>query len=223
MNEAAFLSGRQPPEDALFGRIADAIEARGLVVLPGALPIEIADALSSDVSAIAESDFHRAGIGRGTDLALNRFVRKNRIHWIDPGRPGASSWLDWTERLRVYLNRRLFLGLTSFESHYAIYAPGDFYKRHVDAFRGQENRVLSMVTYLNRMWTPDSGGELVIYAQSGENDEQTIRVSPAYGTLVIFLSETFPHEVLPAIRERCGVAGWYRVRTGDVLEDTTLT
>ncbi|WP_255856521.1 2OG-Fe(II) oxygenase [Marinobacterium rhizophilum] len=37
------------------------------------------------------------------------------------------------------------------------------------------------------------------------------RVEPCYGTLVVFLSDRFPHEVLPARRQRLSLAGWYRV------------
>jgi SM-20-related protein len=35
-------------------------------------------------------------------------------------------------------------------------------------------------------------------------------VLPAGGTAVAFLSEAVHHEVLPATRERLGVAGWFR-------------
>lgn len=31
------------------------------------------------------------------------------------------------------------------------------------------------------------------------------------GTLVVFLSEEFEHEVLPAKRDRYSIAGWFRV------------
>ena len=35
---------------------------------------------------------------------------------------------------------------------------------------------------------------------------------PAAGTLVVFMSGDFPHEVLPASRERLSLTGWYRRR-----------
>ena len=106
---------------------------------------------------------------------------------------------------------RLFLGLFSFESHFAHYSPGAYYKRHYDAFRGEANRVLSVITYLNPAWLPTDGGELVIY--NDDKDRDGIKVVPLYGTLVIFLSEEFPHEVLPSSRDRHSVAGWFRVNT----------
>ena len=87
---------------------------------------------------------------------------------------------------------------------------------------------------------PDDGGELVLFAGDGDGDgdgEETdmgtrdravagavigdaeiVRVLPEFATLVVFLSEDFPHEVLPATRDRYSVTGWFRLndlmRTG---------
>ena len=69
---------------------------------------------------------------------------------------------------------------------------------------------VSMTVFLN---PPDSydGGELVIYPEKGAMDG--IRVTPAFGTLALFLSEDFEHEVMPARRDRYSVAGWFRVNS----------
>ncbi|MDH5172415.1 MAG: 2OG-Fe(II) oxygenase, partial [Gammaproteobacteria bacterium] len=40
-----------------------------------------------------------------------------------------------------------------------------------------------------------------------------IKVTPALGTVAVFLSEDFEHEVLPARRDRFSIAGWYRVNS----------
>jgi SM-20-related protein len=119
--------------------------------------------------------------------------------------------LQWVEQLRVYLNRRLFLGLFSYEGHFAHYEPGAFYKRHVDAFRGESNRVLTTVFYLNWGWQAEDGGELLLYEEN--QTEAFARVIPRMGKLAVFLSEEFPHEVLPAKRDRYSIAGWYRVNS----------
>jgi SM-20-related protein len=105
----------------------------------------------------------------------------------------------------------MFLGLFSFESHFAHYAKGDFYKKHQDSFKGEANRVLSIVVYLNKEWLADDGGELLIYQK--DINQNPKKVVPSYGTVVAFLSEEFPHEVLPAKRDRFSIAGWYRVNT----------
>lgn len=194
---------------ALFERIAADLETQGYTILPDALPEPVRASLLDHLASLETQRFRAAAIGRGQEQMRNRFVRRDRIHWIDEVNPQGRAWLDFTQALRLYLNRRLFLGLFSFESHFSFYQPGDFYKKHFDAFVGKSNRVLSLVTYLNRGWEPDQGGELVLYGPEGE--DPLLKVQPAFGTLVLFLSTEFPHEVLPARRERFAVAGWFRV------------
>jgi SM-20-related protein len=45
-----------------------------------------------------------------------------------------------------------------------------------------------------------------------QDDGATRDVLPEGGTLVAFLADRFPHEVLPATRERLAFTGWYRRR-----------
>ena len=142
---------------------------------------------------------------------MNKTVRSDEICWINDESEAGENWLNWASGLQQYVNRRLFLGLFSFESHFASYQKGDLYKRHLDAFKGQTNRVLSMVVYLNKEWSEEDGGELVLYQD--EEDKTGINVLPTFGTVVVFLSEEFPHEVLPAQKERFSIAGWFRVNT----------
>jgi SM-20-related protein len=148
-------------------------------------------------------------VGREQDLHLNSTVRRDQIRWLEYDDAAESAYLDWMTRLREGLNRRLFMGLFDYECHFAHYAPGAFYKRHLDAFRGKTNRLLTTVFYLNADWQPSNGGELLIYPEQGE--EALERVMPRAGTLVIFLSDRFPHEVLPARADRYSIAGWFRV------------
>lgn len=210
MSTALELTARQQPdEQVLFEQIAEGLESRGFVVLPAALPEFLSDSLLAYLASLRGSDFHQAGIGRGREQVRNGFVRRDRIHWIEEGNSHSRPWLDWAQRLRGYLNRRLFLGLFSFESHFSHYLRGDFYRKHVDAFRGKSNRVLSLVTYLNKGWEPGQGGELVIYSPDG--NEELLQVQPGFATLVLFLSEEIPHEVRMTERERFAVAGWFRI------------
>ena len=163
------------------------------------------------IQTMNQFNFEQAGIGRDQAHSLNNFVRTDQISWITGESDAGKHWLEWSAGLQTYLNRRLFLGLFSFESHFAHYSPGDFYKRHYDAFKGQANRILSVVVYLNHAWQPDEGGELVLYMN--DHDKEGTKVTPSFGTVVVFLSEDFPHEVLPAVRDRYSIAGWYRVNT----------
>ena len=200
-----YLHG-EAAEEPLFGAIAEDLETRGYSIQPNALPIGVSEYLSARIHALEESDFAEAAVGRGVNSVQNRFVRQNKIHWAQDDH-GENPWASWTDSLRTYLNRRLFLGLFSFESHFSRYDPGDFYRRHLDAFPGERNRIVSVVAYLNEGWLPDQGGELVLHHEDGSST----MVTPAAGTLVVFLSEEVPHEVLPTRRSRFGLAGWYRV------------
>lgn len=195
----------------LFETIARDISKQGYSINQSALPPELAQGLLHTIIGMPEREFDVAGVGRKQDHVLNQFVRSDEICWITGETPACAQWLRWTGDLQTYLNRRLFLGLFSFESHFAHYAPGDFYKKHYDAFRGQANRVLSVVVYLNSGWQAGDAGELVLY--TNDDDQSGIKVLPTFGTMVVFLSEEFPHEVLPANRDRYSIAGWFRVNT----------
>jgi len=194
----------------VFDRIADAVERDGHIVLDGALRPGLVDALFVHLANLADDDLTRAGIGREGDHQLNRFVRRDQTRWLEPGEVPGGDFLAWMERLRLGLNRRLFLGLFDYEAHYARYVPGAFYKKHLDAFDGaQRNRVLSTVLYMNPNWQPGDGGEMLVYDPAGERVIET--VAPLYGRLAVFLSERFPHEVLPTRCTRYSIAGWCRV------------
>ena len=194
----------------LFLRIANELRRDGYSIIANALPIPLADALYQQIQDRAGIAFCPAGIGRGNQFSHNNRVRRDNIAWMDGSHEAEKNWLAWMASLQRTLNRELLLGLFSYESHFAHYPPGAFYRKHVDAFRGQTNRVLSTVTYLNRDWQANDGGELLIYSHNGQ---QLATVLPEFATLVVFLSEDFPHEVLPARHDRFSVAGWFRVNT----------
>lgn len=190
--------------EILFEGIAEQLQERGYSITPFALPLHLTRQLCEQA---IQAPLRPAGIGRSKDLTLDERVRKDHICWITGDTSVGAEWLGWVEALKQSLNRQLFLGLFSFESHFAHYRPGAYYKKHVDAFKGEANRVLSMVVYLNPDWQPEDGGELVIYLPSGKS----IAVLPQFATLVTFLSEDFPHEVLPAARDRYSIACWFRL------------
>lgn len=197
--------------DVLFSLIADDIYQRGYSIMPTALPAALTHTLFTHQQMMEADKFKNAGIGRGNEYITNEFVRTDAISWITGESSAGKDWLEWVASLQRYLNRRLFLGLFSFESHFAHYSPGDYYKRHLDAFKGESNRVLSVVVYFNSHWLPTDGGELVLYKD--QHDKEGIKVVPLMGTIVTFLSEEFPHEVLAANRDRYSIAGWFRINT----------
>lgn len=200
-------------DTSLFESISNDIVDKGYSIRPYALPENLTSLLLQHVTELPDENFKRAGVGRAKDHTINNFVRTDQICWITSNSKAGYAWVKWTASLQDFLNRRLFLGLFSFESHFAHYAKGDFYKKHKDAFKGEDNRFLSVVVYLNQYWSADDGGELVIYdTQSTDHNSKAI-VMPSFGTIVIFLSEEFPHEVLQAKRDRYSIAGWFRLNT----------
>ncbi|GAB2900914.1 2OG-Fe(II) oxygenase [Microbulbifer echini] len=205
------LGGDSTFDETLFAYITQDLTEEGYSIRHAALPESLSSALLAYQQKISGEKFIDAGIGRGDDYLLNEFVRTDEISWITGELATGREWINWASQLQVYLNRRLFLGLFSFESHFSHYRPGDYYKRHYDAFRGEATRVLSLIVYLNPSWNPLDAGELVLY----KNDQDRIgtKVTPLMGTVVTFLSEEFPHEVLPANRDRYSIAGWFRVNT----------
>lgn len=196
----------------LFDVIAHDLRQDGYSIQCQALPKDLVDDLRNTLLTFTPDQFKQAGVGRDKQHAANSTIRRDEISWIESHEGAQGRWLEFSLQLQRHLNRKLMLGLFSFESHFAHYAPGAFYKTHVDAFKGQANRVLSVVLYLNEDWGDDDGGEMVLYSDSQPN-VTLCKVQPTTGTLAVFLSEEFPHEVLPAKRDRYSIAGWYRVNT----------
>ncbi len=199
------------PSARICDVIADALAERGYYVLPEALPPELAQALLRVGTDETARNFTLAGTGRELGRKVNRKVRSDKIDWVAGETVAERQYLQWMEGLRLELNRRLFMGLFDYECHFACYEPGAFYRTHLDAFEGRRNRILSTVLYLNPGWQEGDGGALRLY----ERDATTLieEVLPLHNTLVVFLSERFPHEVLPTARHRYSLTGWFRVNT----------
>jgi len=159
----------------------------------------------------AVARFHPAGIGRGAAHQRIDSIRGDLISWFDATDRTDRAYLAWMEELRRGLNAALFLGLFDYECHYAIYGAGAGYAKHSDVLNGARNRILSTVLYLNEGWQEGDGGQLRLFDRAGEGVLATIQ--PVFGTMVIFLSEVFPHQVLTATRQRHSIAGWFRGRT----------
>ncbi|MFT7131071.1 MAG: SM-20-related protein, partial [Gammaproteobacteria bacterium] len=151
---------REAADKSLFEAISNDIATDGYSVRCNVLGPDLLAGLSSHVQNMDPSSFKKAGVGRKQQHSLNNLVRTDEICWISGDSEAESAWIKWAESLQRYLNRSMFLGLFSFESHFAHYAKGDFYKKHQDSFKGEANRVLSIVVYLNKEWLADDGGEL---------------------------------------------------------------
>lgn len=158
-------------------------------------------------------EFQTAAVGAGGRRAVRPAIRGDEISWVTPPFPASMEQLAADlEQLRLALNRDLTLGLFQLEFHFARYAPGRGYARHSDQLAGSEARVLSWALYLNDDWRAEEGGALRLYVQ-GQARAPYLEFPPRGGRLMVFLTERFEHEVLPATRERLSVTGWFRRRT----------
>ncbi|EHR0228572.1 2OG-Fe(II) oxygenase [Vibrio parahaemolyticus] len=154
-------------------------------------------------------NWKKARIGRNDNVTRIESIRSDKIQWLKPamGQPIAN-YLSKMEEIRQEVNRHFFLGLFEYEAHFAKYEKGDFYQKHLDCFKGNENRRLTTVFYMNESWSEEDAGELVVYDL---NDKEIATIPPRGGRLLVFLSEQFPHEVLPTNAERFSIAGWFRI------------
>lgn len=190
--------------------LVDALVEQGWYVGEDFIAPDLCRELNQELSILAEQDIlETAGIGRGREHEHRRDIRGDTIHWLDRRSEAQRRYLDAMGELQRTINRSLFLGLFEYEAHFARYAAGAFYKRHLDSFRGRANRVLSTVCYLNADWPADGGGEMVLFDPESP-DRELARVRPEAGTFACFLSETLPHEVLPTRLPRASIAGWFR-------------
>ena len=189
--------------------IAEQLEKTGYIVLADSLADELLQGLLQRCEDDGSGRFQPAHVGRGTAKQHIESLRGDAISWIEADDPADRTFLQQMEALRLELNARLFLGMFDYESHYAIYNSGYGYAKHSDVLQGKKNRILTTVLYLNKDWQPEHGGELVVYDPSGET--AILKVQPTFGTMIIFLSESFPHEVLTSNTTRRSIAGWFRV------------
>lgn len=195
----------QPSWD--YDLIAERLRGPGWVYLPAGLDTTLALDLLQDLHRQPEDQWRQAGIGRRQDNHTNELIRRDATCWLGGHSDAQQRYLAATEALRLELNRRLLLGLFDYECHYARYDSGAYYRKHLDAFRGRSNRVLTTVAYLNPDWNSANGGDLVLYDHDAA---ELARLQPSLGAMVIFLSEEFPHEVLTAKRSRFSITGWFR-------------
>lgn len=190
----------------LYSKITDALVNDGYIVITDALDEKLSPSLKQ--FAKNEPDFKRAGISGAGDLHLDNDRRRDKIHWLEHDAKVQSEFLDFADGLREHLNRELYLGLSYYESHFAIYEEGDFYEKHLDAFKNSKNRVVTTVYFLNEEWSDEDGGELIVY---DAKDKLLAKILPKANTLIVFMSEKFPHEVLSTKKKRYSIAGWFRI------------
>jgi SM-20-related protein len=189
-----------------LNKLADQIAENGFAVIYDFLSNEEIDsilALQGFKNGLLQ--FKKAGIGKNQDKQINEAIRGDYIQWIDPNNaePPLLTYLDRLKQVIAFVNQSLFLSLKDCEVHQTIYPIGSFYKRHLDQFKKDDHRKLSVICYLNKDWKEADGGQLRMFIGHESKD-----ILPVAGRLVCFRSDLLEHEVLPATRERLSLTGW---------------
>lgn len=158
-----------------------------------------------------KAQFEAARVGPADKKKRVESIRGDFTYWLDPLKPTEpfSQIFKILDQLKDKLNFRFYLGLQDYECHLAYYPSGTYYKKHLDRFEKDGTRKISFIFYLNQKWSPEEGGELILYDQQGEVVETIL---PMPGTFVCFLSDEYPHEVKPAVSERRSFTGWIHTK-----------
>lgn len=166
---------------------------------------EITQVQSFFEKKIREDELEKSAIGATGEAQIIETIRGDYTYWLDKQRDhGTIPIFDTLDDMMLLLNRSFFLSLSDYEFHLALYPEGTFYKKHLDQFQGRNNRMISMIIYLNENWKEGDGGELRIY----KNDGSTVDVQPVSNRCVLFRSDVLYHEVLKAYKERKSITGW---------------
>ena len=170
------------------------------------------DLLREQKELLMHGQFRLAGIGSGETFSIKPEIRSDKVLWMDENllTPIQEIYWDKMTRLKSAINQRCFLGLKSYEAHFAMYPKGSFYLRHLDQFQTVQYRIVSVILYLNDTWEESDGGELRMYFTRPDGIEEYQDVLPVGARLVVFLSGEIPHEVLPTAKERISITGWMK-------------
>ena len=200
----------------------DQITEHGYCITDDFVTPAVIAALANEIEVLNNNALlHPANTGR-KHTAINTKLRGDSIYWLneDDASPAQQTYFNKMELLRKGLKQHLYLGLDLFESHLAIYPIGAGYQRHLDRFKLTNNsllpqRQISCILYLNKDWVVEDAGCLRLYlnavtAKDGVVTEASeLDIAPIGGRLVMFLSDTFYHEVLPSSKDRISLTGWF--------------
>ncbi|WP_224487986.1 2OG-Fe(II) oxygenase [Robertkochia flava] len=203
-------------EEPLFEKIIEDLSVQRYSIVEAFFnPDEVALLRSTLLARYEEDQFRKSAIGDHFNEQIRSAVRGDFIHWIQERETGPAErvFFSRVQSLVTYLNRTCFLGIAEREFHYAVYPKGTFYVRHLDMFRNDDRRKLSVVCYLNEdNWDPGNGGELTLYLPDGDG-ERALDIYPFPGRMVIFESQVLEHEVKPVKQgERYSITGWLKTR-----------
>ncbi len=143
--------------------------------------------------------FDQAGIGALDQNIIKKTIRGDKTYWLNKERDSEiKDFWDLLAETKNTLNRYCYLSLSGDEFHLAHYPSGGYYARHLDQFDGRNNRMISMIIYLNENWQPGNGGQLQIL----DKNRELQLVEPIAKRCVSFNSDQVPHAVLKSFKDR---------------------
>lgn len=199
--------------EELLDRIAEGIYSQSYVVIDDFVDEIFRKALFDEQTDFLEKGkFRKAAIGTGEQKQIRPEIRSDEVLWMEADNLSLlqSEYWNRVEQIKQMLNRRCYLGLKSFEGHFARYPIGSFYKRHLDQFHQVPYREVTVILYVNDTWSEEDEGALRMYIPQEDGSEKIEDYLPLPGRLVVFLSGEIPHEVLPTKKERNSITGWLK-------------
>jgi len=131
-------------------------------------------------------------------------IRGDSTCWLDRFRDiELQPYWDLVDEMIYIFNRYCFLNLAGYEFHLTKYPPGGHYAKHLDQFQKRNNRMISVINYLNEGWQDGDGGELEVF-----HEGKSTLIAPIAGRSVLFKSDTVPHAVLRSNKNRYSLTGW---------------
>lgn len=207
------MQAKPPNMEEVLDRISAEIYQNSYVIIDNFVDEEFRKALLKEqIELLEKGMFRHAAVGKGGQKQVRTEIRSDEVLWMDQESlsPLQAAYWEKVEQIRQVLNQRCFLGLRSFEGHFARYPIGSFYKKHLDQFHAVPHRVVTVIVYLNDSWSAEDEGALRMYFPQEDGSELFEDVLPLGGRLVVFLSAEIPHEVLPTKKERISITGWLR-------------
>ncbi len=166
--------------------------------------------LSTNLTRLSATGSMKAsGIGNSKEHVTDSRIRGDTVNWIEnqSTNPYEAIYLAKVWKFISHLNSTCFTSIKNFESHYANYGQGSFYKRHLDQFKNEKGRKFSIVLYLNQNWNEADGGMLSLYPAGKAQQD----IAPVGGRMVFFRSNEMEHEVQPSqTLNRRSIAGWLK-------------
>ena len=199
--------------ESISERIASEVYEKSYAIVDDFISEELRVSLLKEQSELLEAGkFRMAAVGKGEKKQVRTEIRNDQVLWIDADHLNKYEKQYWSkvDEVRQAINQRCYLGLKSFEAHFARYPIGSFYIRHLDQFQQVLYRKVTVIIYLNDSWSQKDEGMLRMYLPQEDGSEEILDIQPKGGRLVVFLSGEIPHEVMPTKKERISITGWLR-------------